>query len=186
MKPPPQTTEEVIGPAVETNLHVWRRPATDDEMRPILGKVACSKLTPLEVAYERGQLKGGNPKYNEDARVNAGVGYHKIFIASEKGGNDSTQALNISRSCTLGQNNDAQERAWDSRLAIESHLSQTDRTIIRMVCGEEYAPAVAIRAACNDYKHTVAARLRESLDSLIEAMETARRHPGRFNMERRA
>jgi len=177
--------DDIQGPAVETSLHVWNRPATNDDGKPIIGKSACSKLSPLEQAFERGQLKGGNKKYNEVARLNAGVGYAKVFFASEKGGNDSTQALNVSRSSTLGSNNDAQARAWDARLAIESCLSQADRMIIRMVCGEEYTPAQAVRAACgDDFKHTVPARFRGALDSLIEAMETALRNPGRFNMRR--
>lgn len=179
-------TPTVQGPAVETERHVWRRPATDDKMRPIAGKVACTKLSPLEQAFERGQLKGGNPKYTDVARVVAGTTYARIYNVSEPHGRDSTQALNISRSSTLGANNDSQERAWDSRLAIESYLGQADRTIVRMVCGEDETPAAAVKAACNDYRHTVPARFREALDNLILAMNEALKSPRRFDMKRRA
>lgn len=181
-----ESPARIDGPAKETERHVWNRPATDDKGRPITGMVACTKLTPLELAFDRGQLKGGNPKYTDVARVVAGTNYAKIYNTSEPHGRDSTQALNISRSSTLGMNNDAQERSWDARLAIESYLSQADRTIIRMVCGEDATPAAAVSAACNDYKHTVPARFREALDNLIEAMVEAEKNPRRFDMKRRA
>lgn len=175
---------EIQTPAVITQDHVCDRPATDDSMRPLTGTVAWRKLTPLQTAHLKGQLEGGNRTYTASARYGAGAAYSKLFDLTEPSGTDSTQALNVCQSSRHGMTNDAKERAWDERLCIESHLSLADRTIVRMVCGEGTAPAKAVQAACNDYRHTVAARFRESLDNLIEAMETARRNPGRFNLAR--
>lgn len=177
---------EVQGPAIITPLHVQDRPATDSDMRPITGTAAWRKLTPLQQAFGKRQLEGGSNRYSATDRLNTGQEYASIFRMTERSGTDSTQALNISRSSSLGSNNDAQQRAWDARLAIESHLGHADRIICRMVLGEECAPVDAIRAACGDYKHTVAARFREALDNLADAMETARRFPRVVNMARRA
>lgn len=185
-KSAPKPTEQVDGPAVVTDLHVLARPATDENMRTVVGRTAWSKLSPLEACYAKNQLGGGNPKYTAQNRMAAGEAYSKLFDMTEKSGRDSTQALNVSRSSAMGFNNDAQDRAWTERLAVESHLNHADRQIITMVCGEGRYPSEAVRAVCGDYKDAVIPRFRESLDHLTEAFETARRNPGRFNMERRA
>jgi hypothetical protein len=187
--PQPKHTEEVEapiqGPAKESERHVWNRPATDDHMRPILGKNACSVVSSLVLALDRGQLRGGSPNYSEKDRFNAGEYYGMLVKVSQKGGRDSTQALNVSRSTTLGSNNDLQERAWDSLLAIGSYMSPANRKIVDMVCGDDATPAEAVRSACGgDFKHTVPAKLRDALDSLIEAIKMAEKYPGRFNMRR--
>lgn len=185
--PQPKPDDTVDGPAIITDLHKQDRPATDENGKAVTGTAAWRKLTPLQACYLKQQLEGGNHRYNALQRLDAGLAYSAIFDATERGGTDSTQALNVSRSSARGFGNDATERAWDDRLAIESHLGRADRTIIRMVCGEACKPVEAIRAACGgDYKHTIADRFREALDNLIEARETARRHPKIFNMERRA
>lgn len=184
-KPATVKETDIQGPAIETDRHVWNRPATDDNGKPILGKTACSVLTPFELAFARGQLKGGNPKFNAVDRYNAGDYYGKLVKCSERGGRDSTQAFAISRSNTLGSNNDLQQRAWDSRIAIGSYLSAADRKIIEMVCGDDATPAEAVKVACGgDFKHTVPARLRGALDALIEAIEQYKKNPRRFNMGR--
>lgn len=171
------------GPAVETALHVWNRPATDREMRPITGTVACRKWTPLFAQFNQGKLAGGSDKYDATARVNAGEYYEKLWDAAQEPGRDSTQAMNISRSVGAGGISQERSDAIRDLVAIESHLGQRDRIIIRMVCGQRFFPSEAVRTVCNDYKDSVTARFRESLDSLIEAIEAARRAPKRFNME---
>lgn len=184
--PKTEQADQPQAPAKITELHVLGRPATDENMRAIVGRAAWSKLSPLEACYAKNQLGGGNTKYTAQNRMAAGEAYSKLFDMTEKSGTDSTQALNVSRSSSRGFNNDVQDRAWTERLAVESHLNHADRQIITMVCGEGRYPSEAVRAVCGDYKDAVIPRFRESLDHLIEAFETARRNPGRFNMERRA
>lgn len=185
MKPNPSEKRDAPeAPAKITDLHVLGRPATDDNMRAIVGRTAWSKLSPLEACYAKDQLGGGNKRYTAQNRLAAGEAYSKLFDMTEKSGTDSTQALNVSRSSSRGYNNDVTDRAWSERLSLESHLNAADRQIITMVCGEGRYPSEAVRAVCNDYKDAVVPRFREALDHLIEAFETARRNPGRFNMER--
>jgi len=169
-----------MGSAVETSLHVWNRPATDDHMRPIVGKVACRKWTPLEAAYEQGKLKGGSGKFTPEARLDAGLKYAGIWDTAQSSGRDSTQALNISRSHGGLPLSQTQSDAIRALVGIESGLGQRDRIIIRMVCGQGYFPSEAVRMVCGDYKDTVSARFREALDALIEAIELSGKVPGRF------
>lgn len=177
---PQDTPTEPMGPAKETGLHVWARPATDDNMRPIVGKMACVKWTPLEAAFNQGKLQGGSSKYAPKARFDAGMKYAEIWDTAQSSGRDSTQALNISRSTGGGSISQSQSDAVKALVSVESHLSQRDRIIIRMVCGQGYFPSEAVRTVCEDYRDTVSARFREALDGLIEAFELARKGPGRF------
>lgn len=181
MKPSKQPDpEEIQGPAREGSLHVWSRPATDDNMRPITGKVACTKWTPLEAAFNQGKLQGGSDKYSPKARFDAGMKYSEIWDIAQSSGRDSTQALNISRSHGGLPLSQAQSDAIKALVAIESNMGQRDRIIIRMVCGMGYFPSEAVRMVCADYKDSVTARFREALDACVEALETARRQPNRF------
>lgn len=166
---------EIIGPAIITPLHVMDRPATNKDMKPITGTAAWRKLTPLQAVFAKNQLAGGSPRYNAEERYQAGSDYTKIFDASQKGSNDSTQLLNLVGVGYSSSSGSAQARASDSLATIHSHMGQRDRKIIEMVCGEGYWPSEAVRTVCGDYKDTVSARFREALDSLTDAMETTRR-----------
>ncbi len=94
-----------------------------------------------------------------------------MFAGAQTTGRDSTQMVSISKSgggATLGQSQLAALRAL---AAVEARLGERDRRIVRMVCGEGFAPVEAVRAACGeDYKHTIAARFREALDALAEGL----------------
>lgn len=172
------TQEEIQEPALIREHH-----KQDRNISPVAGAQKAWRTTfPFEAYYDDGRLQGGNPTYSAEDRYKAGLHYRDIYLASERATVDSTQALNVSRSSTLGNNNDAQQRAWDSLLTIESNLGKRDRIIIREVCGNEMMIPQAIRLVCAGYKDEVATRMREACDALIEAIEESRKHPRRFNM----
>ena len=76
----------------------------------------------------------------------------------------------ISKSGGTASLSQGQMSALRALAAVEARLGERDRAIIRMVCGEGFAPVEAVRAACgDDYKHTTAARFREALDALTDA-----------------
>lgn len=180
-----QPEDEVQGPAIITPMHVLR-PAVDDDMRPMLGRDAYTKLTVFEKINLKGQLEGGSPKYTAKMRLDAGRAYVKTWDAAQESGRDSTQALNISHSTSPGGYSEARTTAVVRLGAIHSHLGYRDRKIIMRVLGEGCWPVDAIKEVCGtDYKHTIAGRFRESMDALIEATETARRHPNVIDMVRR-
>ena len=176
--------EQPDGPAIVTSLHVQDRAFRNNGGQIVVGQSAWRKLTPLEAAYAKGQLAGGSDRYTAMQRRDAGQRYADIFDACHSAGRDSTQALNISRSSGGLPISQAQGEALRALAAIHSHMGERDRLIVTRVCGEGYWPSEAIRSICGDYKHTIAARFREALDTLIEAMETARRNPGAFNISR--
>jgi hypothetical protein len=165
-------------PAVITPLHVKDRNFVAEvedgprTRRVLAGAKAWRKLTPLEAAYAKGQLAGGVPTHSALMRFEAGKRYAGIFAGAETQGRDSTQMIAVSKSgggLGLGQ---SQRMALRALAAMEAKLGERDRRIIRMACGEGFAPVEAVRAACgDDYKHTTAARFREALDALIEAWE---------------
>lgn len=169
-------------PAIITPMHRKDRHFIDDQTKKVSQQRAWRKLSPLEACYAKNQLVGGNPAYSPINRYEAGKAYTEMFDLSQKSGRDSTQALNMTAPGGFGAGtlSQASSTALTQRISIESHMGARDRQIIRMVCGEGYQPAEAVRHVCGDYQHTVAARFREALDALIEAMETARRYPGSF------
>lgn len=162
---------EPVGPAVILPLHIQDRPVSKEVGAKLAWRTACT----LEACYDKGQLAGGAPKYSPEARFEAGLFYARLYDTCQPSGRDSTQSLNISRSSKPGAETDARADAWSKLIVIDSLLGQRDRMIVRMVCGENETPAVAVRLVCADYRHTVAARFRESLDSLIEAIEAGRK-----------
>jgi hypothetical protein len=119
--------------------------------------------------------------YTAAQRFEAGQNYAEICLLAEGGGGkDSTQALNVNRGGQGFILPQSQQSAIRARIVIESHMGERDRRIVRRVCGEGHEPAAAVKDICGDYQHTVAARFREALDCLIEAMEQARRYPDRI------
>lgn len=174
---------QIEAPAIITPLHRQDRAFRNDGGQLVTGQVAWSKLTHVEAYFDQGRLAGGNPAYGEGQRFAAAQHYAKLYLIAEPSGTDSTQALNISRSMSTGSANTARTAAGIKLAVIHSHLGQKDRQIIEMVCGRDYSPAEAVRTVCGDYRDTVAARFREALDALVEALEQARRNPKIINME---
>lgn len=176
--------DQIDGPAKLTDLHVLSRPATDKDMRPIIGTLAYSKLTPLEAAFAKKHLEGGSQKYPALVRLEAGRRYAATWLTAETSGRDSTDIDRISKSGGGQSLPGAQMAAIRDLVTIESHMGERDRQIIRMTCGNEVTPAQAIKDICGDYRDTVQARFREALDSLVEAIDKADRNPGRVNLSR--
>jgi len=172
-------TQEPVGPAVVTALHVRDRPISKDAG----AKLAWRKWTPLEAAFEHGKLSGGSPRYDAAARFAAGQHYASLWDTAQSSGRDSTQALNVSRGGGNGiPLSQAQSDAVKALVALHCHLGQRDRIIIRMVCGEGHFPSEAVATVSTDYAKATSARFRESLDALCEAFEAVRRGPGRMNV----
>ena len=73
---------------------------------------------------------------------------------------------------------DSHASAIRALIMVESRMSERDRGIVRLVCGEGFWPSEAVRQICGpDYKHVIPARLREALDGLVEAFAERRRAP---------
>lgn len=187
-----QIEPPVESPAVITSLHTKNRsfltevPDGRGTKRVLSRKAAWRKLTPLQAAFAKKQLAGGSGSYSARTRYDAGQQYSETFDLAQSSGRDSTQALNTISSSGFGGGgiSQAQSSAIKHLVVVDSLLGHRDRKIIRMVCGEGHSPVEAVRAVCGDYRDTVSARFREALDSLIEAQETARRHPGIFSISR--
>jgi hypothetical protein len=145
---------------------------------------AWRRLSPLEQAFLRGQLAGGAPKYDAQGRFEAGKRYGEMFAIAQSSGRDSTDMDRISKSGGGASISDSQAQAIRRLIAVESRMSERDRAIVRMVCGQGFFPSEAVRQVCADYRHTIPARLREALDGLVEAFESARRERGSFASSR--
>jgi hypothetical protein len=178
---PAPTDDEVQTPAKISELHVLGRPATDRDMKPVTGKQAWTKWTPLEAAYHGGKL-GEKDSSDARSRLNAGLTYSAIWDAAQSAGRDSTQALNISRGTGGGGFSQAQSDSIKALVTIDSHLGQRDRIIIRMTCGEGHFPSEAVAMVSPDYAKATTARFKEALDALADVLETVRRHPGRVSL----
>lgn len=171
---------EIETPAIVSPAH-----SQDRELSTVAGSPrGWRKLSPLQSAYEQGKLRGGNSRYQAIDRYEAGKIYERHFDLSQTSGRnmlDLDRGFGSSGGSTLGQ---AQIDAIRALVTIESNLGTHDRTIIRKVCGEGGKPAEAVSfVAGADYKDAVLARFREALDALIQAIEVARKHPRRVNME---
>jgi len=176
--------EEIEAPAKITADHVQNRAfvieVPDGAKRVIAPGKGWRRLSPLEQAFLRGQLAGGAAKYDAQARFEAGKRYGEMFAVAQSSGRDSTDMDRISRSGGGASISDSQAQAIRRLIAVESRMSERDRAIIRMVCGQGFFPSEAVRQVCADYRHTIPARLREALDGLVDAFEAARRERGGF------
>ena len=61
--------------------------------------------------------------------------------------------------------------ALEKSRAIDAAIGGNDAEILRKVCGGGHTAAEAVRLVCGDYRDTVTARLRESLDALLTAWD---------------
>jgi hypothetical protein len=161
--------DEITAPAIVRTDHVRDRMLTAAAGAP----KGWRRVSSLEAAYERGQLGGGSPLYDADKRLAAGEAFARLYARSRASGRDSTDLDRIGggHGDTFSE---AQARALHTLGEIERRMNARDRMIVRMVCGESHFPSEAVRIACNDYRHMVASRFREALDSLIEAMDSLR------------
>ena len=132
-------------------------------------KKGWRRRVPLQAAYEKGQLSGGNPAHDALSRFEAGQHYGRLFqAAASSGSRDSTDMDRVAGGSGAGRDlPPGQMRALSMLAKIESQLGENDRRIVRSVCGFEQTPAAVMRAINPDYKDRVSARLCEALDSLI-------------------
>jgi hypothetical protein len=165
------SAEEIAAPAIVRPDHVRDRALSANAG----AQKAWRRLSPLEAAFERGQLGGGSPLYDAQRRLQAGVDYVRLFALAQSSGRDSTDLDRIDGAAAGDGFSETQARAAHALGEIDRRMNARDRQIVRMVCAEGHFPSEAVRIACNDYRHTVPSRFREALDSLIEAMEAARR-----------
>ena len=171
---------EIEGPAKIEADHVQNRAFVVDV--PGRGKAviapgkAWRRLSPLEQAFLRGQLAGGAPGHDSEARFQAGKRYGEMFAIAQATGRDSTNLDKITGSGASSHSiSDSQAEAIRRLILVDMKLGARDRAIVRMVCGQGFFPSEAVRQVCADYRHTIPARLREALDALVEAFETVRR-----------
>ncbi len=164
---------EIQTPSIITPLHVQ-----DRETSKVAGAPkAWRKLTQIEIAFRQDRF---GPQSSKDARDRLGSGqfYTKMWDTAQRAGKDSTEAFEF---LSGGQGlpiTEAQQGAIRRLVAIELHLGQRDRTIIRAVCGSGHTPAEAMNAAKLPADTRVTARLCEALDALTDAIErTAKSRP---------
>lgn len=166
--------EYIDGPAIIRPDHAQTR-----ELTAVAGGPrGFKRVSPLEAAYDRGQLQGGNREWTAEDRYSAGLHYDDLYSAAQASGRDSTDIDRVSKSGGGASLSQRQADAIRDLITIEDYLSSKDRKIIRMVCGDWYPASEAVRTICGDYRDTVWARLREALDSLCEARTKARKKPG--------
>jgi hypothetical protein len=154
----------IEAPAIIAPDHVRDRAYVAGDKPQIAANRAWRRLSPLEQAYLRGQLAGGAPRHDAQARFEAGKRYGEMFAIAQSTGRDSTDMDRISRS--------------GGAHAISDGQAAAIRAIVRLVCGQGFFPSEAVRQVCADYRHTIPARLREALDALAEAYESSRRERG--------
>lgn len=124
-----------------------------------------------------------SPKFNGKARWEAICAYDEIHHAANPSGRDSTD-LDIVSGGGGFPISESRSDGIKKLIAVKSWMAEKDRVIIQRLM-EGYSLAGAVKAACNDqFKFSVRARVRDALDSLIQALESARRNDWRFTMRR--
>lgn len=169
-----KTEDLADGPVVVTPLHRFDRELTTNAGGP----KAWRKLTPLQAAFEKDQLGGGDMRYTADQRLEAGMVYASNWDMAFCSGKNT---LDLDRAAGRGTNGQSlglqQIKATGWLRRIEAALGARDRMIARLVLGEGHWPSEAIAIACrtDQYVRATVPRFRETLDSLIESIEEAGR-----------
>lgn len=133
---------------------------------------------PIEIAYDAGRLQGGSGDPN--VRWSAILEYNEFFeIALSRSGRDSTDMDVVSGGSGFPIS-EAMSDAIKKLISVDSHMARKDRMIVRKLCEGHSLPG-AVRAACGDeFVHTVAARVRDALDALDEALTAAKESDYRY------
>lgn len=106
----------------------------------------------------------------------AGTHYRGLCDGLARSGLDSTQMIDRSRSGdTPVPFTQTQVNAVHALEKIDAHLSPIDWRIVRRFCGEGYSAAEAVMGATGCHPSNVRYRLCEALESLSQAISTARR-----------
>jgi hypothetical protein len=163
-------TQEIDGPALLKAFHVKRS----------VGHLAGSRSAwrniaehPLTLAFEKGQLGRGDPRFTPEQRLEAGNAYREMCESLASSGRDSTDLDRIRG----GLVSVTQNRVDTIRklAAIDRQMNARDQRIVRHVCGDGWWPSAAVREACGHghYDKAVIPRFVEALDSLIDAMRVS-------------
>jgi hypothetical protein len=129
---------------------------------------------PIQIAHEAGRLQSEERwqairEYSEIIEIGRGLGRDSTVLDIVKGGGGFPIT-------------EAMADAVRKLVSIDSLLPHKDRTICRKLCDGHSLPG-AVRAACaDDFVHTVAARVRDALDALIQAMHGAKRAGYTFDL----
>lgn len=173
-------SQEPLGPAVVTDLHTRAR-----DISVVAGSPkGWNKWTPLEAFFDKRRKASPSEKLTAEdiVRFNAGQQYTVLWDTAQSSGKDSTQSLNVSRGGGSGLPlSQRQHDAIRALVAVESHLGQRDRIIIRMVCGQGSFPSEAVAMVGTGYAKATTPRFLEALDALADSFEAVRKAPGRFN-----
>lgn len=160
-------TDEVQTPSRITPLH-----AQDRETSTVAGSPrAWRKMTQLDNAYMQERL-GARDSNDARRRLSAGTTYTELWDCAQSAGRDSTAVFDVGRSMGSGTPLSERQRAAISHLvAVEMHLGQRDRTIIRAVCAYGHSPVEAMALAKLGQDTRVTARLCEAMDALADALD---------------
>jgi hypothetical protein len=182
MKPSPQTTDEVIGPAIITSDHVQ-----DRTLHTRAGsKTGWSRLTVFEQAHRNGKLickdraNKSAEAFKEEVgkaldRFMAGKRFMELWLISQASIGGS---MDFSRVRCAGSGVPFSDTQFDAKTllrAIEANLGTNDWMICRRVLGENCGIAETVTEISPSYRATTLARFRESLDALCEAFNKVRR-----------
>lgn len=159
--------DETQTPSIITPLHVQ-----DVETSKVAGAPrAWRRMQQLEAAYKQERLGAVDSNVARD-RYAAGSLYTKLWDCAQSAGRDSTQNFGSGGYGGSGLPlTEAQRSAIRRLVAIEMHLGQRDRTIIRAVCALGYSPAEAMDQAKLGKDTRVTPRMCEALDALADAVD---------------
>lgn len=174
---------QVEGPARQRETHVKNWYATDNARARGEHDGWTNAETPIHQAYLKCKL---NDHRNENGEIDAAaerrwqtfIVYKAIFHKSFPRGTKASYAAEfVNGSTTFPPGQDAMAERCDEAkklVSIDSHMPKKDRRIVRELAeGETLAQAV--NKACGEgFQDTVAARVRDALDALEEAVTAAR------------
>lgn len=141
--------------------------------------------SPISFAYEDWGLthkaEKWHPTFNGGSRWQAVCAYDEIHHQANPSGRDSCDMDIVS-----GGGNfpiaETQADAIKKLIAVKSWLAEKDRIIVESLI-DGWSLAGAVRKACDEeFKFSVRARVRNALDALIQALESAKRSGWKFSM----
>lgn len=176
-RPKPKKARDVTAIPVEAPARIKPGHVRDRTLSPVAGTPKGYRVLswPIQVAYEAGRLAArGSGQNDANSRWLAISEYCEIYeTALCRSGKDST-VMDIVTSGGGFPISEAMADAIRKLVSIDSHMSRKDRGIVRKLCDGHTLPG-AVRAVCgDDFEDTVAARIRDALDALDEAITAAR------------
>lgn len=160
--------------------HIQDRTISAVAGSPVAWRTRC---WPIEAAYENHRLATPSHALSKEKFVNAGNEntrwlaireYDELYCqVFERSGRDSTDMDRVDGGGD-GSWSETRADALKKLISVDSCMSLKDRTICRQLC-EGHTLPYAVRQACgDDFVHAVAARVRDALDALDNALTRAR------------